>query len=190
VLPEGRIFSISRAVTAETDESRLVGMARDGDRSAFERLYREHVGRVYGLCLRLTGNVAEAEDMVQETFVRAWRKLHSFEGRSKLSSWLHRLAVNVVLNARRARGRLPAWEAWGDHPDPYDAASPAPAHGERADLEEAVTALPDAARMVFVLYAVYGHTHEEIAEMTGTAVGTSKANLHRARKLLKEALGS
>lgn len=170
-------------------EKSLIRLAQGGDRSAFERLYRVQVGRVYALCRRLTGDSTEAEDMTQETFVRAWQKLGSFRGGSKLSSWLHRVAVNVVLNQRRIRSRGAALESTVEEfPEPAP-----PGGGSRwgaQDLERAIAALPEGARTAFVLHDVYGFAHGEIATLAGCAVGTSKAQLHRARRLLRARLES
>jgi RNA polymerase sigma-70 factor (ECF subfamily) len=166
----------------------LVSRARQGDLRAFEALYRRHVRRVYALCLRLSGNVALAEELTQEAFVRAWRKLDQFRGESAFSTWLHPLAVNVALAERRSRRSREAGEFLTDdaaaHAQPASAADP----GERLDIERAVASLPAGARAVFVLHDVEGYRHEEIAGMTGVTVGTSKAQLHRARQLLKERL--
>lgn len=163
-----------------------VRRARAGDRAAFQRLYEQHVGRVYALCLRLTGDGDEAEDRTQEAFVRAWQKLGSYRGESAFSTWLHRLTVNVVLTERRSSSRRDRRNIVAGEAGPR--ATPAPRAGLRVDLERAIAALPPGARAVFVLYDVEGYGHEEIAEMTGIAAGTSKAQLHRARRLLREAL--
>ena len=168
----------------------LVARARDGDEAAFESLYRMHAGRVYAVCLRMTGDPVRAEEATQEAFVKAWHRLDQFQGRSAFSSWLHRLAVNVVLDAKRAEKRR-AGEPW-----PEDESSSAMAMlasrpdrpDERMDLERAIAALPSGARTAFVLHDVEGYRHREIAEMTGRAEGTWKAQLHRARQLLREAL--
>ncbi|HEU4463905.1 MAG TPA: sigma-70 family RNA polymerase sigma factor [Gemmatimonadota bacterium] len=166
--------------------SDLVRRAQAGDRAAFKRLYEDHVGRVYALCLRLTGDSEDAMERTQDVFVRAWGKLGSFRGEAAFATWLHRLAVNVVLTDRRATGRrdrrTDAAAVMGPRSEP------APRAGLAVDLERAIAALPPGARAVFVLYDVEGYRHEEIAEMTGIAAGTSKAQLHRARKLLREAL--
>lgn len=167
--------------------SDVVDQARAGDRSAFEKLYREHVGRVHGLCLRLTGDPAAAEEHTQDTFVRAWRKLSSFRGDASLSSWLHRIAVNSILQARRSEKRRRARVVTADPATLESAGSTTPAR-LGIDLERAMATLPDGARSVFVLHDVAGYKHSEIAEMTGTAVGTVKAQLHRARRLLRERL--
>jgi len=171
--------------------SDLVEKARSGDTAAFRRLYEENVGRVYALCLRMTGDPGRAEELAQDAFLRAWDKLDTFRGEARFSTWLHRLAVNVVLAHRRSRGKRWSRLVMTDDIQPYEAVTTAPQPGDRAagmDLEKAIAELPDGARTVFVLFEVEGLQHQEIAELTGTAVGTSKAQLHRARKLLREAL--
>ncbi|HET7321664.1 MAG TPA: RNA polymerase sigma factor [Longimicrobiaceae bacterium] len=158
------------------------------DPAAFERLYREHVGRIYALCLRLSGDAARAEELTQDVFVRAWEKLESFRGESAFSTWLHRLAVNVVLGERRSEGRRGARVMLTDDLTLYDAGTPAPLVCERMELEAALASLPTATRVVFVMHEVEGYTHEEIAELTGRAEGTCKTLLHRARRMLRERL--
>jgi len=162
--------------------------AQDGSAAAFEQLYRENVGRVYALCLRLSGDPVRAEELTQDVFVRAWEKLGSFRGDSAFSTWLHRLAVNVVLGRRRSEGRrdgrVMAVEDPGLLESPGRLADP----GARLDLEAAMASLPAATRTVFVMHEVEGYTHEEIAQLTGRAEGTCKTLLHRARKMLKERL--
>ncbi|HYO45667.1 MAG TPA: sigma-70 family RNA polymerase sigma factor [Gemmatimonadota bacterium] len=167
--------------------SDLVRRAQAGDRGAFQRLYEDHVGRVYALCLRLTGDPEDAMERTQDAFVRAWGKLRSFRGEAAFSTWLHRVAVNVVLSDRRSAGRRERRiDAAAGESGPR--VQPAPRAGLAVDLERAIARLPPRARAVFVLYDVEGYCHEEIAEMSGIAIGTSKAQLHRARKLLREAL--
>ena len=180
--------------TASISDAALVEAARRGDMRAFERLYRLHSGRVLGLCLRMTRQRELAEDCVQQTFVRAWKNLAAFEGRSAFGTWLHRIAVNEVLTYRRNRGTrsegssLPVDED-GEYPFENVAdVSVATDSGEVMDMEKALAGLPEGARHVVVLQAVYGHSHEEVAEMLGIAVGTCKAQLHRGRKLLRERL--
>ena len=165
-----------------------VQRAQAGDESAFEELYREHVGRVYALCLRLTTNAVDARERTQDVFVRVWERLPSFRGESAFSSWLHRLAVNEVLmefrTTRRREIRLVPEE---DAPESAGAtlgSSPA----LRMDLEAAIGALPPGARQVLVLHDIEGYQHGEIAEMLGIAEGTSKAHLFRAHRLLRGAL--
>jgi RNA polymerase sigma-70 factor (ECF subfamily) len=162
--------------------------AQQGGVAAFERLYREHVDRVHALCLRLSADPARAEELTQDVFVRAWEKLPTFRGESAFSTWLHRLAINVVLGNRRADGRRGARVMIAEDLAIFDDGVPAPAVGERIDLERAMEALPEATRTVFVMHEVEGYTHQEIARLTGRAEGTCKTLLHRARKLLKERL--
>ena len=170
-----------------SDPTDLIHRAQQGDRAAFEALYRAHVGRVYALCLRLTADAGQAEERTQDAFVRAWERLATFRGESAFSSWLYRLTVNEVLLGRRADHRREERIVTSDNPAalerPRDAAT-----GLALDLERAVAALPSGAREVFVLHDVEGYRHEEIARLTGIAVGTSKAQLFRARRLLREAL--
>lgn len=170
-----------------------VARAAAGDRHAFERLYRHQVNRVFSLCVRMVTDRAYAEELTQDVFVRAWEKLHLFRGESSFSTWLHRLTVNVVLNARKSDGRQRSrFEENDDDAGGMDVhagvvGSPLPP-GDLLDLEEAITTLPPGARRVFVLHDVEGYKHEEIAEMLGVTSGATKAQLHRARLLLREAL--
>ncbi len=154
----------------------------------FEDLYRTHLGQVYGLCLRLTGQPALAEDCTQECFIAAWRALPNFEGRSQLSTWLHRIAVNTVLAHRRRRPGDAMREASTLDEEATQVAGSAEAAGT-VDVEAALDRLPQGARDVVVLVGVYGLSHEEAAGMLGIATGTSKAQLHRGRKLLARQLG-
>ena len=179
------------AVTTEDrrrEEEPLIRRAQDGDMGAFEQLYRDHVGRVFALCLRLAGDASLAEELAQEAFVRAWQKLGSFRGESAFSSWLYTLTVNTALSERRSRRRRTSRVVATDDLSTFDRPGrPArPEHG--FDLERALATLPPGARAVLVLHDVEGYKHHEIAEMTGIAAGTSKAQLHRARRLMREAL--
>jgi RNA polymerase sigma-70 factor (ECF subfamily) len=174
------------AAVAEADEVGLITRARGGDQVAFESLYRTHAGRVHGLCLRMTGQRETAEDCTQEAFVNAWRALPTFADRSSFSTWLHRIAVNVILGHFRSAGhRLDAFSA--EDAEPAEPVVPT-VPGLAVDLERAIAGLPAGARTVFVLHDVEGYTHEEIAQMAGVAVGTSKAQLSRARALLRKVL--
>jgi RNA polymerase sigma-70 factor, ECF subfamily len=176
-------------VTAESMIDEPVAAAQAGNVAAFERLYHAHVGRVYALCLRLTADVSTAEELTQDVFVRAWEKLAGFRGESAFGTWLHRLAVNVVLGRRRSEGRRGARILLTQDLAIYEGiGARSPAYGDRLDLEDALARLPEATRSVFVLHEVEGYTHQEIAELTGRAEGTCKALLHRARRLLKERL--
>ena len=168
------------------DEATWIDRAQRSDTRAFEALYRMHIDRVYGLCLRMTGNVSEAEDCAQEAFIQAWNKLDKFRGDSAFSTWLHRIAVNAVLGrmrkSKREHDRIMAVAEQA--PPPVDTGDT----GELRDLAEAVDRLPEGARHVFVLHAVYGYSHDEAANMLGIASGTSKAQLHRAKRLLAQQL--
>ena len=166
----------------------LVRRAQDGDETAFRDLYREHAGRIYAVCLRLTGDAAAAEERTQDAFVRAWERLGTFRGESAFGTWLHRLAVNVVLMEQRGRRRRERRVAPASDDPVFERAAAVPAGAERLDLERAIALLPAGARAVFVLFDVEGYSHEEIAGMCGIAVGTSKAQLFRARRLLREML--
>ena len=170
---------------AAPDESELVLRASRGDVRAFELLYQAHVNRVYALTLRMTGNAGRAEELTQDVFVRAWSRLSSFRGESAFSTWLHRLAANVVLaDLRKGKRRDDLWS-------PDDGRPPAAvAPDTRLDLEAAIRTLPPGARQVFVLHDIEGYRHDEIAELAGIAVGTSRAHLHWARRLLKEVITS
>lgn len=186
----------SPAMHADGDQD--VALAAAGDRLAFERLYRRHAARVYTLCARMAADRTRGEELTQDVFVRAWEKLHLFRGESSFSTWLHRLAVNVVLNDRKSEGRRRARfeeegeEETGGGIDTFIAAGPTPmpagGPGDRMDLEAAIAKLPPGARRVFLLHDVEGYTHEEIAASTGVTTGATKAQLHRARLLLREAL--
>jgi len=170
------------------EDEAFVRRAQDGDARAFEVLYRTHVERVYGLCLRMTADRERAERLTQDTFVRCWEKLGTFRLESRFSSWLYRLAVNVVLNDQRARKRRHLrMEATGE-PERHAWTAPPGRAEEAIDVERALAGLPEAARTVLVLYGIEGYKYREIAEMTGLAEGTVKAQIHRARKLLEEAL--
>ncbi len=171
------------------ESERWVARAQAGEVGAFEQLYRLHSGRVYALCLRMSGAPQEAEELAQDGFVRAWEKLETFRGQSAFSSWLHRLTVNVVLSRWRSKGRQrERVVSIGDVNQPEEVRQE---HKPRrtVDLERAISGLPAGARTVFVLHDVEGYRHRDIAELTGLAVGTSKAQLHRARRLLRKALG-
>lgn len=166
-----------------------VAQASSGDRGAFERLYHGNVSRVYALCLRMVGDRTRAEELTQDVFVRAWQKLALFRGESAFGTWLHRLAVNVVLNARKSDGRTRRrMTDDGDEIDSVPAPTLALAPGDSLDIERAIALLPPGARRVFVLHDVEGYKHEEIGEMLDITSGGSKAQLHRARMLLRERL--
>lgn len=166
----------------------LVQRAQAGETNAFEALYRAHVGRVYAVCIRMVADETHAAELTQDTFVRAWQCLSSFRGESAFASWLHRVAVNVVLVALRGQRRRTARVQTTDDLAPFDRAAADPAPGMAMDLEQAIAALPTQARHVLVLHDLEGYRHHEIADQLGIATGTSKAHLHRARRLLKTML--
>jgi RNA polymerase sigma-70 factor (ECF subfamily) len=188
------ITAVGGAISFGIDEAKrarerdLVRAAQAGEAAAFEQLYRENVKRVYAVCYRMAGNAQQAEELTQDAFVRAWQKLASFRGDSAFSSWLHPIAINVAYSERRSRVRRDSRVTTTDDLTPYDSGVSNPRPGFGVDLERAMAELPDGAREVFVLHDVEGYKHEEIGRMTGIASGTSKAQLHRARKLLREAL--
>lgn len=163
-----------------------VALAAAGDRRAFERLYHRHSARVFSLAVRMVGP-AEATEVTQDVFLRTWNKLSTFRGESRFTTWLHRLAVNVMLGKRAAfaknRARFLA-------DDSVLEVTPARASGHELgmDFETAIARLPKGARAIFLLYDVEGYKHEEIAGMLDISTGTTKAQLHRARMLLRKAL--
>jgi RNA polymerase sigma-70 factor (ECF subfamily) len=169
-------------------EGALVQRACEGDVRAFERLYREHVGRVYGLCLRMTRDPAMAEDCTQEAFINAWKALARFETRSSLATWLHRIAVNVAL-AKRRKASVVLESTSDDDDEVIESDWTLETPLEVNEIEAAIERLPEGARDVLVLHAIYGYSHLETAEMLGVAEGTCKAQLHRARSLLRDKLG-
>jgi RNA polymerase sigma-70 factor (ECF subfamily) len=175
------------AVKPADGQAALVERARAGDARAFERLYRETCGRVHAICLRLAGgDRALAEDCVQEAYVRAWKALPRFEARSALGTWLHRIAVNVVLERRRRPAAHLEFVEQVPETDLDDAFLDTPV--EEAEIETAIASLPPGARDVLVLCAIHGYSHPEAAQMLGIAEGTCKAQLHRARRLLRTRL--
>jgi RNA polymerase sigma-70 factor (ECF subfamily) len=173
---------------ADTDDNALARAAGAGDRAAFQRIYERHADKVYGAVYRLAGyDHARAEDIAQEAFVRAWQKLHSFRAESSLGTWLYRLAVNVALMDIRARGADPVRML---DPDEMPETGETPfCAAEREELERAIAQLPPRARAVLVLHDIEGWRHEDIGHELGMAVGSSKAQLHRARGLLRKMLG-
>jgi len=165
----------------------LVERCRRGDTKAFERIFHLHQGRIYALCLRMTADPDKAETLTQDAFLRGWRKLDSYRGEGSFGGWMRRVAVSTVLDFSRQEARQRKLFRPYEDSDPH-----AHAVGDaesRIDLERAVASLPAGARQAFVLHDVEGFRHREIAEMTGLAVGTIKAQLHRARKLLMDRLG-
>jgi RNA polymerase sigma-70 factor (ECF subfamily) len=166
----------------------VVRRAQLGDVSAFETLYRAHAPAIYALCRRMSGSDAEARELVQDVFVRAWEKLESFRGQSALATWLHRLAVNVVLNHLRTTKRDALRLIDGSDDAAFGGKSADATLDAAMDIDWAVAQLPAGARTVFVLHDVHGYSHDEIAQMTGIAAGTARAQLWRARRALTRLL--
>ena len=163
--------------------------AQAGDVDAFELLYREHAGRIYALCLRLmAGDSTDATELMQDVFIRAWRRLATFRGDSAFSSWLHRLTVNTMLENARGDQRRIARVLPMDDTSRLAGAARSTGIDLKMDMEDAIAALPKGARLAFVLHDVEGYQHQEIAEQLSVSVGTVKAQLHRARRLLRERL--
>jgi RNA polymerase sigma-70 factor, ECF subfamily len=186
-----RMHRVTNLAGAVESSAELVTRACRGDVGAFEDLYRQHVGRVYALCLRMTGHPESAEDTTQDTFVNAWRSLPGYEGRSSFSTWLHRIAVNAVLAKRRSPQGRNETSMTDDSGAQMDfEAEPAMDDATPIDIERAIAALPPGARDIVVLHGIYGYSHEEAAGMLGVAVGTCKAQLHRARHLMRAGMDS
>jgi RNA polymerase sigma-70 factor (ECF subfamily) len=189
--------SVSTIASEKLSEAEAIRRARNGDRSVFEYLYRLHSRRVYALCLRMVGNTAEAEDLTQEAFLLLLRKIHTFRCESAFSTWLHRLAVNLVLMRLRKKS-LPIVPIEAT-PDPDDETfSPTIDIGapdlllegsiDRVNLERCIQRLPVGYRTIFVLHDIEGYEHNEIAGILGRSVGDSKSQLHKARTRLREQL--
>ncbi|MBE0594267.1 MAG: RNA polymerase sigma factor [Gemmatimonadales bacterium] len=173
-----------REPTVTEQDAVDVELAVSGDAAAFERLYRRHLNRVHGLARWLLGH-DDVDDVLQDVFVRAWEKLHTFKGQSAFATWLHRLATNVILRRRQERRTHDARHA-GAITDLDRAYAERTTPGLGIDLEAAVGALPGKAREVFVLHDVVGYKHEEIAEQLGISAGTSRSQLHHARMALRQ----
>jgi RNA polymerase sigma-70 factor (ECF subfamily) len=176
-------------------EAEAIERAKQGDGQAFEALYNLHKRRVYSLCLRMTANTAAAEDLTQEAFLQLFRKIGTFRGESAFSTWLHRMAVNVVLMQLRKKG-LPVvpledtMETEEDSPRKEPGADDPRLSGsiDRMQLQRSIAGLPPGYRMIFLLHDVEGYEHNEIAEMVGCSIGNSKSQLHKARMKLREIL--
>lgn len=183
------LAKVSPMSGAETPagETELVRRAQGGDTAAFEDLYRRFSGRVYALCVRLSGDPGRAREATQDVFVRAWQKLGGFEPGTSLGAWLRTIACNLVIDRVRAAGRLEAHETAVEDLGALSGPS-GPGPSVSIDLERAIARLPEGARTIFVLHDVEGFQHHEIAQKLGVTSGTCKAQLHRARRLLREAL--
>ena len=181
---------------AEFNEPQAIARAKEGDAEAFQALYERHKRRVYSLCLRMTANTAEAEDLTQEAFLQLYRKIATFRGESAFSTWLHRLSVNVVLMHLRKKG-LPV-VSLEEATQPGEEDTPKRDFGaedvalagsiDRLQLQRAVESLPPGYRTIFVLHDVQGYEHNEIATIVGCSIGNSKSQLHKARMKLRDLL--
>ena len=178
------VLQNDRLPTVTEQDAVDVELAVSGDAAAFERLYRRHVNRVHGLARWLLGT-DDVDDVLQDVFVRAWEKLHTFKGRSAFATWLHRLATNVILR-RRQESRTREARYGGSAAEVDLASRTRMTPGLGVDLEAAVGALPEKAREVFVLHDVVGYRHEEIADQLGISPGTSRSQLHHARMALRQ----
>jgi RNA polymerase sigma-70 factor (ECF subfamily) len=180
------------AETAPLSDHGLAISAGLGDMGAFEELYKRHHRRVYSLCLRMTQNVAEAEDLAQEAFIQLHRKIGSFRGESAFTTWLHRLTVNqVLMHFRKSSVKRERTTEEGDTPVQIVRGTENPARMpvvDRISLDRALKQLPPGYRSVFVLHDIEGHEHGEIAKILGVSVGTSKSQLHKARRKLRRLL--
>ena len=165
----------------------LIQAVKNGDKQAYHLLYQRYVGQVYGLCYRLCAEKSLAEDACQEVFIQLWRKIGNYQGDSKFSTWLHTVTSHVTISyLRKQRGW---WQRMINIDDAPEAESLTQEPGTANDLETYIARLPERARIVFVLHAIEGFRHEEIAELTNMAVGSSKAQFHRAKQLIKEWMG-
>lgn len=182
----------TQAASGSEDSAALVAMAARGDVSAFERLYTRSAGRVYAVCVRMTGDHQRASELTHDAFVRAWERLSTFRGEAAFETWMHRLAVNVVLTATRGERRRAARFSASTDDESAETESafarPAPDVETRLDLERAIASLPPRAREVFVLHDVEGYRHDEIAERLELQPSSVRAQLHRARQLIMRML--
>ena len=167
----------------------IVRRAVSGDSEAFLNLYQQNLPRIYAVCLRIVADRDQAEEVTQQALIRTWEMLNSYRGESPLSAWIHRIAANVALDYLRARKRLTKRVQFTDNLEVFERPDLSSPREIQMDIEQALAALPPQARAVVVLYDIEGYSHSEISGMLGIAVGTSKAHLHAARRLLKEVLG-
>lgn len=165
----------------------LIEEAKNGNKDAFHRLYEQYIGQVYALCLRLTGQHALAEEAAQEVFIQVWGKLDNYQGDSKFSTWLHSVTSNVTISYLRRQKSF--WQKILNLEESPAMHETSQASAGDVELDKYIMRLPERARIVFVLHAIEGYRHEEIAGMMSMAVGSSKAQFHRAKGLIKEWMG-
>lgn len=193
---DGQVAMVPQAALPGGGDSEVLARAQAGDHQAFACLYSLHKRRIYSLCLRMVGNVAAAEDMTQEAFLQLYRKIATFRGDSAFSTWLHRLAINVVL--MQLRRKSPSLVSLDEATDPAPDEGPGRSFGatdlqlagsiDRLALQRAIDDLPAGYRLIFVLHDIEGYEHNEIAAMLDCSVGTSKSQLHKARLRLRDSL--
>ncbi len=183
---EGNVVAAQGAF-AEKSERDLINAVQQGDKKAYQTLYQTHIGQVYALCYRLTSDKSLAEDAAQEVFIQLWRKIGNYKGDSKFSTWLHTVTSNITISyIRKQRG----WLQRMFNIEDSEAMNYSAEQGtDLSDLDGYIARLPERARIVFVLHAIEGYRHEDIAKMMDMAVGSSKAQFHRAKQLLKEWMG-
>jgi RNA polymerase sigma-70 factor (ECF subfamily) len=196
-VPTGTVARPRRTETSELPEPEAIRLAQQGDAAAFERIYWLHSRRVYALCLRMVGNTTDAEDLTQEAFLQLFRKIQTFRGESAFSTWLHRLAVNVVLMRLRKK-TLPETSLEETTEPDEEGGGPRREVGgpdllltgsiDRVNLDRAINQLPPGYKAVFVLHDIQGYEHNEIAEIMSCSIGNSKSQLHKARMRLRELL--
>jgi RNA polymerase sigma-70 factor (ECF subfamily) len=183
-------YKLEFSLDNPNNELELIQMAKNGDTNVFKRLFDTNVSRIYSFCLRMSMNRELAEEITQDVFVKAWEKLHTFRGESKFTSWLHSIAVNEFLMRKRSEKRF--FQRFTTTDDIYQfdrGTNGSESHYHSSiDLEKAISGLPEQAKAVFILHDVHGYQHKEIADMMNIEIGTTKAHLHRARKLLREEL--
>jgi RNA polymerase sigma-70 factor, ECF subfamily len=183
---QGNVVAAEHKFAAKS-EMDLIKSVQAGDKQAYQLLYQQHIARVYGLCYRLTADKMLAEDAAQEVFIQLWRKISNYQGDSKFSTWLHTVATNVTISyLRKQRGWLYRMLNFDDSVAIEFVEEPS---SSVVDIERYILRLPERARIVFVLHAIEGYRHEEIAQMTNMAVGSSKAQFHRAKHLLQGWMG-
>lgn len=179
--------TLNKVYNLSEEESFLVSQAKEGNTESFEKLYKINLPRVYAVCLRISSDKMRAEELTQDTFVKAWENINSFRGESLFSTWIYKIAVNISLLDLRQRKRW--YKRFKNFSNLLNFDKKVSISVSTSiDLDKAVSYLPEKARLVFILHDIEGYRHNEIAELLSVKSGTTKAQLHRARKLLREAL--
>ncbi len=179
-------MTVNVELIQQDDQAELwIKAAQQGNVDSFEKIYSHFHRRIYLFAKRMTGSVEEAEDVVQETFIKTWQNLTSFRAESQFYTWLRTIATRIVLDRLRVKNAK-VWKQMSDYDEVYESINTNA--GQQRDLEKLISLLPEGARSVFVMHDIEGYKHAEISQLTGIATGTSKAQLFRARKLLRENL--